>query len=298
MRTPPVAQQVLREGASRAALSSRAASTHRQKLLIDQASLKTSLEQRKIAVTGSVQTLLNAVFVMAPPSRRDELQAIPGVAGVVRLAAIRRKLNTALDLVGAGAAWASAGGPGNAGAGIKIAILDSGIDETHPGFQDLSLSTPSGFPKAANPDDARHATNKVIAVRSFVAALADGDGTAAFSRPGGTARPGGPWHRGRHDRRGSVAPKPARDYLRGGAEGMAGELQNIRWPGVNDTTTADVALQALESAFNDGMDVALLSAGSIPAIWSPTTRVQSAVCPPVLLAIPGWPLWPLPPGAT
>ena len=96
---------------------------------------------------------------------------------------MHRKLNKALDLVNASGAWSALGGPNNAGAGIKIAILDSGIDETHPGFQDRSLTTPPGFPKSGDADDATHTTNRIIVVRGFVGPLASGDGTPEFTLP-------------------------------------------------------------------------------------------------------------------
>ncbi len=51
----------------------------------------------------------------------------------------RLNLNRATQLVNAPAAWNAFGGIQNAGAGIKIAMLDTGIDQTHPAFQDSSL---------------------------------------------------------------------------------------------------------------------------------------------------------------
>src|SRR3954447_11180249 len=99
LRAAPLAQQVWSEGASRSALSAPAAETHRRSLLKGQESLRTTLKQRKIVITGSVQTLLNAVFVNVPASRITELKAMPDVAAVIRMPRIRRTLNTALDLV-------------------------------------------------------------------------------------------------------------------------------------------------------------------------------------------------------
>src|SRR5438552_12787431 len=78
--------------------------------------------------------------------------------------------------------WSALGGASNAGAGMKIAILDTGIDETHPAFQDPSLSIPAGFPKGTSGDLA-HATNKIIAVRSYVQSLALFDGDPVNTRP-------------------------------------------------------------------------------------------------------------------
>ena len=65
------------------------------------------------------------------------------------------------------------GGMGNAGAGIKIAVIDSGIDQTHPAFQDSSLQLPAGFPKCT-PGDCAYTTNKVIVARSYVKQIGAG----------------------------------------------------------------------------------------------------------------------------
>jgi len=41
---------------------------------------------------------------------------------------------------------AAVGGMANAGKGIKISIIDSGVEATNPAFQDPSLPTPPGYP--------------------------------------------------------------------------------------------------------------------------------------------------------
>src|SRR6266436_107422 len=120
--------------------------THQQRIETAQATLKTELTARSITVTGSVETLLNAVFVQATKDREAELRSLPGVTSVVPLKRYRPKLDAAIQLVNAPAAWPALGGVQNAGAGIKIAILDTGIDQNHPSFQDSSLKTPAGYP--------------------------------------------------------------------------------------------------------------------------------------------------------
>ena len=55
----------------------------------------------------------------------------------------------------------------NAGAGIKIGIIDTGIDSGHPGFQDPSLPIPDGFPKVNADSDMAYTNNKVIVARSY-----------------------------------------------------------------------------------------------------------------------------------
>src|ERR1035441_5601114 len=100
----------------------------------------TELASRNIRVTGSVNTLLNAVFVATGPDRLAGIRALPLFSGVWRERVMKLSLNKATALANAPAAWAQAsiGGQSNAGAGIKIAILDTGIDKDHPAFQDSS----------------------------------------------------------------------------------------------------------------------------------------------------------------
>jgi len=267
LQDPPLARRVL-AGDS---LSPSAAS-QRQKILKAQASIRDSLRRRKLPVVGAVQTLANAVFVDVAPERAAELRALPGVLAVIPMSTLHRKLNKALDLVNASAAWSALGGAANAGAGMKIAVIDTGIDETHPGFKDPSLTMPSGYPKTGNSDDATHATNKIVAVRSFVAALALAGGTAELTRPDDLSA---------RDRVGHgtavamIAAGVPHQSLLGTISGVApkawlGNYKIFGSPGVNDATTSDVVLQALEAAFNDGMDVALLAAGDLPAVWAPS----------------------------
>ena len=105
-------------------------------------SLRRELAQRKIRVSGSARTLLNAVFVRVPRGRAGELRSLPGVKHVVWLPPLKRHLNAAVDLLNVPAAWnILPGGMANAGAGVKIAVIDSGIDEAHPAFQDASAGS-------------------------------------------------------------------------------------------------------------------------------------------------------------
>ena len=180
----PVAERF----ASRAHMGSAPALTYRRQLQEHQQALRAVLAARRVAVTGAADTLLNAVFVTATPERAAELQGLPGVAGIVELRHARRYTNKATTLVNAPAAWTANGGVSNAGAGIKIGILDTGIDQNHPAFQDTSLTVPKGFPICSGFDGAcsGFTNNKVIVARSYVKQLAAGSdpaNPAADSRP-------------------------------------------------------------------------------------------------------------------
>jgi subtilisin family serine protease len=152
---------------SREALSNASVRRHRARIGSAQAVVRRDLESRRVRITGAADTLVNAVFVATRAEDAGKLQGIPGVAYVRELLPMRRNLNRAADLVKAPAAWDALGGKTNAGAGVKIAIVDSGIDHTHAAFQDSALQAPAGFPKCAG-DDCAYTNSKIIAARSYV----------------------------------------------------------------------------------------------------------------------------------
>ncbi|MEP7367769.1 MAG: hypothetical protein ABI972_31295, partial [Acidobacteriota bacterium] len=145
-----------------------ASADSRARIAAAQTNLRTALAERKITVTGSVDTVANAVFVLADSP--ESLASLPGVRRVVPMRKHKAQMVKALELVRAQLGWNNVGGPQNAGAGVKIAVLDSGIDKDHPAFQDSSLSMPAGYPRCSG-SDCNYATNKIIAVRSYVSLL-------------------------------------------------------------------------------------------------------------------------------
>ncbi len=252
---------VARKAQSRTALQSAEAQAHLQKIRTAQSSVLAELARRKVPVRSSTQILVNAVFVRATRETAAQLKDIPGVVYVQYLPPVKRDLNTALSLENVQVAWNAVGGASNAGAGIKIGVIDSGIDQNHPGFQDSSLTPPSGFPKG----DSNYTNNKVIVARSYVATLSDSD--PQFSSPDDVTP------------RDRVGHGTAIAMIAAGAQntGSAGTIQGVApkaflgnykifgSPGVNDftlfgTQSAPLAvIQALTDAVKDGMDIVTLS---------------------------------------
>ena len=84
-------------------------------------------------------------------------------------------LSQSYKMINALGAWNAAGGRSNAGAGIKIGDIDSGIEETHPFFDPTGFSYPPGFPKCDAADsnshhkdqDCKFVTPKVIVAKVF-----------------------------------------------------------------------------------------------------------------------------------
>jgi uncharacterized protein (TIGR03437 family) len=226
----------------------------RARVQLAQQQLLGELARRKIRVSGSAQTLLNAVFVRVRRERAADLRSLAGVKRVVRLPRLKRNLNDAVSLVNAPAAWSAlSGGMANAGAGVKIAIIDSGIDNTHPAFQDASLQPPPGYPLG----DTAYTNGKIIVARSYEPMFALPDDTTPRDRSGhGTALAmiaAGQTNRGPLATITGVAPKA-----------WLGNYKIFGTPGVNDNTTVAAAIQALEDAVADHMDIAVLAFGSLP----------------------------------
>jgi minor extracellular serine protease Vpr len=259
LEDPPVAAQFSRQ---RMALAEGA--NYARSLEQRQQAVRGELARRGMEPTGSVTTLMNAVFVVAPEDSVADLKNIPGVKSVVPLRIYHRKLNRATALVNAPAAWSALGGPENAGAGVKIAILDTGIDPQHPAFQDPSLPMPAGYP-LCDGADCTFTNNKVIVARSYVKQLAAGSSAlnpAADSRPDDYSARDRVGH-------GTAVASTAAGYTNTGLvtfSGVApkaylGSYKIYGSPEVNDFTTDDVIIQALEDAMKDGMDIVSFSSG-------------------------------------
>ncbi len=247
-------------------------SGRKQRILNAQAQLRTALASRQFYVTGAVQTVLNAVFVHASRERVAELKTLPGVVDVVPLRQYKPLLNVAVPLMNGPGAWTSLGGMDNAGRGMKIAIIDTGIDQNHPAFQDATLMPPEGYPICSG-DDCAFTNSKVIVARSYVAAEAAGTppNPAADSRPDDFS----PRDRVGH---GTAVASAAAGNLNTGTNGIAfsgmaphaflGNYKVFGSTGLNSGASDAAIIQAIEDALNDGMDVAVLSLGG-PAISGP-----------------------------
>ena len=261
----PVAQRFVGREAAR----STAAESYRRQISSSQAALRRQLESRHFTIADSVDTILNAVFVETTPDRVAELKSMPGVVDVVRMPLLHLELNRATQLMNAPAAWNALGGQSNAGLGMKIGIIDTGIDQTHPAFQDASLTRPAGFPKCTDghPEDCAYTNNKVIVARSYVRQIAPAP--AAGSRPDDFS----PRDRVGH---GTAAASVAAANTASGAvqiAGMApkaflGNYKIFGSPFVNDVPPGSVAMKALDDAVKDGMDVVSFSSG-FPALTGP-----------------------------
>lgn len=94
-------------------------------------------------------TVLNGVVVQSnAPDAREILSNMPGVKYVVQDSIVRAHMDASLPLIKAPEAWSLVGGRDTAGAGVRVAVIDSGIAPEHPMFDATNFEAP-----AARPDD-------------------------------------------------------------------------------------------------------------------------------------------------
>lgn len=260
-----------------------AAEPYRRHLQQVQAGLRPQIEATHARVTGSLQHLLNAVFVTATPAQAAALRKLPGVKAVAHM----RQYHKAdqLSLSNVASAWTAAGigGESNAGAGIKIGIIDTGINQTHPAFQDPTLVAPSGYPicdvppsDCPNlPSNCAYTSNKVIVARSYVCEIVYSDVPAGATDVAVESRPDDLSARdvdGHGTGVASVAAGVATSYNGTQITGVAPKafLGNYKVFGSDNVNPNGIGniLQALEDAVTDGMDIVNLSLGG-PATGGP-----------------------------
>ncbi|MBS1831966.1 MAG: S8 family serine peptidase [Acidobacteria bacterium] len=239
------------------------------RLISAQKTLETRLAGKKgIRILGRTQLLLNAVFVSGSPEDAAAIRLMPGVQRVVPQRYYKRQDSKAAEQVRAIFAWDGVGGEQNAGAGVKIAVLDSGVDVHHPAFAPGDLQMPSGFPKCDDPYCDGYTSNKVIAARSFVKTQAVPDDPKA-SRPDDYS----PRDRVGHGTAvASLAAGQRTDGPAGTVQGVApkawiGNYKIFGSPGVNDYVYDQTLIAALTAAYKDGMNIAVIAVGA-PAQWS------------------------------
>ncbi len=209
----------------------------------------------KAQVTGSWDISLNGVGVKLNGTSLATLRTAPQVKRA-ELQGLYRPTAEDIDLslIDAAGAWAQVGGAANAGAGVKVGIVDGGIDQDHPCFDDTGYTAPAGFPKG----QLKYTNNKVIVARVF---------NNKGNQNGFDAQAVGA--HGTH-----VSGTVACDYHTPAAVGSAvipyapsgvaprAFLGNYNvFPGDVGSARSEDILNALDAAYADGMDVVNMSLG-------------------------------------
>ena len=217
-----------------------------------------------VRVSRRLQVVLNALVVQVRPAEEARLQHVAGVRRIYQSWSYGASTDRVPTVIDAVPLWGTAPGTpgGSQGDGIRIGIIDDGIDVSRPSFSGTGFSYPPGFPKGI----AGSTNGKIIVARSFPP---PGQATAEAKLP---FDPHGSEH-GTH-----VSGIAAGDY---GITGItAGDVRVPNLSGVApraylgnyrvltvqtsrfglDGNGAEIA-EAIDQAVKDGMDVLNISLG-------------------------------------
>jgi subtilisin family serine protease len=169
MKAPPLAE--LRSGTfgirtaqgGRLSLHSTQSVDYLRGLQSSQRTLATRIESALPAssVRWHYSVVANGLAVVVPKAQVARLADVPGVAKVWPTFTYHPELDRTPRLIGAPTLW----GPSlsTAGNGMKIGIIDQGVDQTHPFFNPAGFTYPPGFPKG----NTAFTSAKVIVARAF-----------------------------------------------------------------------------------------------------------------------------------
>ena len=96
-----------------------------------QDSLRASIQSLGGTILGTYQASYNGIKVRIARDKVDALRALPGITAVRPVQIFKPSNVRGIPLIGAPNVWGSLGLHGE---GIKVAIIDSGIDYTHANF--------------------------------------------------------------------------------------------------------------------------------------------------------------------
>ena len=177
------AKRMTFEADERFEISSTTAQNALQRIEGEQRGLMSSIASIAPGATRlqSYRIALNGLSLSLSEAEAEQIEKLPGVLRISKAEKVMPLLDTSLDQIRASAAWSDPriAGRADAGRGVRIAVIDSGITAEHPFFSDAGFDAPEGFPKAslsigedvmqyAPPDRSRFTNKKVIVARAYV----------------------------------------------------------------------------------------------------------------------------------
>ena len=205
------------------------------------------------SITGEFDLALNAVAVKLNGASLAQVAA----TSMVRTAEYQglyypHGTDPDLAVIRAIDAWAQAGGSASAGSGVKVAIVDSGIDTGHPCFDD------TGYPTQTRLGDPKFTNNKVVVAKVFNNKTPSQRYTAEAVDSHGTHVAGTV---ACNFETATTVDGVALPYKMSGVAPRA-LLGNYNvFPGTVGNARSEDILNALEAAYADGFDVANMSLG-------------------------------------
>jgi len=207
------------------------------------------------SVRWRYRLVANGFAVVLPETQVQRLRTLRGVRDMYGSARYEPQLDSTPQAIGAPGLWGA--GLETAGQGVKIGIIDTGVDHAHTFFDPSGYTMPAGFPKGQQ----RFTNAKVIVARAFAPP------GAKYSRAG-VAVDGENSAHGTHVA--GIAAGNARTQTSGGrvVSGVAPRayLGNYKAlvgtdSGLSPNGNAPELVAAIEAAVRDGMDVINLSIG-------------------------------------
>jgi minor extracellular serine protease Vpr len=205
-----------------------------------------SKQMPQVQVVTEYSVVFNGLGLKLNGATLKQIQGGPGTMAAGMSATYAPAMSASHGVINDGPVWTALGGQDNAGAGIKVGVIDTGIDASHPFLDDTGFTAPEGFPKG----DTRFTSNKVIVAKVFVehpwlsAEAVQSHGTHVSGTIAGRA--------GTH--------APMASGLSGVAPGAWLGSYNV-FPGNVDNAKSLFIAKAVEEAVVDGMDVLNLSLG-------------------------------------
>jgi subtilisin family serine protease len=207
----------------------------------------------KANVRGHFDVALNAVSVDLNGTSLSTIQTCPLIVSAQYERLYHPDVSDPdLGLIKAIEAWQVGGGPANAGAEVKVAIIDTGIDIRHPCFSD------SGYPARPQLGDHRFTNNKVIAAKVFNNRIPRQGYTPEAIQEHGTHVAG--TVACNHNTPATVDGVTIPYGISGVAPRALLGNYNIFPANVASARSEDI-FQALEEAYQDGFDIANMSLG-------------------------------------
>jgi minor extracellular serine protease Vpr len=238
-------------------------------------------------VSRRFQVVLDGLTVELPVRRLPDLAGLSFVTKIYPSLGYRQTLNESTALIRAPAFWAATGLRGE---GMKIAVVDDGVDNTHAFLAPTGMSYPPGFPKGGK----KWTTPKVIVARSFPGPGSGRQGRLPLVRDAsfhgthvagiaagraGSFSPGGPDH------------PPVANLSGVAPNAWLGNYRVFNVPTrVGFTANTPEIVAAFEAAVRDGMDVINFSGGgtqtdpSNDAMIETVRNVAAAGVVPVIAA--------------
>jgi subtilisin family serine protease len=223
----------------------------------EQRAFRRELERRvpSAQIGWRYRLVANGFSVSVPTAQVHRLPTLPGVRDVLPSATYGPQLDRTPGQIGAPAVW----GPtlDTQGQGMKIGIIDSGVDPSHPFFDPAGYAMPPGFPKGQE----RFTSAKVIVARAFPPRGATSPSAALAFNPSDNSHgthvagiaAGNPQTPARGNRLVSgVAPRAYIGNYKVFVETDSGISPNANSPAI---------AAAIEAAVADGMDVINFSGG-------------------------------------